>query len=259
MSTCAVMLVKDEADVIEATVRHLLYHVDEVIVADNLSSDGTREILEALPVTLVTDPEIGYYQSRKVTALAHDARALGHEWVVAVDADEIWHCGPVEQPIADLLASLPPDLAIMRAYLYDHRVSDADPEEGHPFERIGWHTWDPVPLLKVACRLLPGLVIEQGNHGAHYPGPVRDGGYLHVRHFPYRSVEQFVRKVRNGAAAYAASNLPYTTGQHWRDYGALLDGGGEDTIREVFETWFKLKGHPSYPGMIYDPAPVQAE
>lgn len=42
---CAVMLVKDESDIIETTIRHLLWHVDEVIVADNMSTDGTYDIL----------------------------------------------------------------------------------------------------------------------------------------------------------------------------------------------------------------------
>ena len=258
MSVCAVMLVKDEADVIEQTVRHLLYHVDEVIVADNMSTDGTREILEGLPVTLRDDPEVGYYQSMKASMLARRARARGHEWVIAVDADEIWHCGTVDDRIGDWLSEVPPDVGIIEVALFDHVVSSLDLLHGSPFERIGWRRRDDAPLPKVACRLLPGLVIEQGNHGAHYPGPVRRGGWLNIRHFPYRSVEQFVRKVRNGSTAYAATNLPNNVGRHWRDYGNLLNGGGgEEAIREVFETWFYLAEPETAKGVLYDPAPLK--
>ena len=44
---------------------HLLAQgVDKIVVADNRSVDGTREILESLPVTVIDDPEVGYYQSK---------------------------------------------------------------------------------------------------------------------------------------------------------------------------------------------------
>ena len=43
-------------------VRHTLGEVDHLLIADNLSTDGTREILaklvdEGLPITLTDDPE----------------------------------------------------------------------------------------------------------------------------------------------------------------------------------------------------------
>ena len=53
-----------------------------------------------------------------------------------------------------------------------------------------------------------------------------------------RSVEQFVSKVRNGAAAYAATDLPPAVGAHWRQYGQILDTQGEAGIEEIFKTWF---------------------
>ena len=52
MITAAVTMVRDEADIIETTVRHMLTQVDVVIVADNRSVDGTREILDSLPGAL---------------------------------------------------------------------------------------------------------------------------------------------------------------------------------------------------------------
>jgi len=92
MTTAAVTMVRDEADIVEATVRHMLTQVDVVIVADNRSVDGTREILEGLPVHLLNDPERGYYQSEKMARLAHMARVEhGADWVVPFDADEWWY------------------------------------------------------------------------------------------------------------------------------------------------------------------------
>jgi glycosyltransferase involved in cell wall biosynthesis len=115
----AVARVKDEADIVEATVRRMLRQVDHVIVADNASTDGTRDILERLPVELIDDPEVGYYQSAAMTGLALRAAAQGAEWVVPFDADEVWlpmHRGR----IADVLGRLDDCVLVVEAPLFDH-------------------------------------------------------------------------------------------------------------------------------------------
>ena len=85
-------MVKDEADIVAATVAHMCGQVDAVIVADNNSTDGTRDILDGLPVTVVDDPDPAYYQSRKMTALAGRARVeFDATWVIPFDADEWWY------------------------------------------------------------------------------------------------------------------------------------------------------------------------
>ena len=65
-------MVRDEADIIAYTLRHLLEEegVDHLIVADNLSTDDTRSILEGFPrsqVTILDDLEEGYDQSTKMS------------------------------------------------------------------------------------------------------------------------------------------------------------------------------------------------
>ena len=105
--------------------------------------------------------------------------------------------------------------------------------------------------MKVAARTRPAVTIHQGNHGADHGERV--DGRLIVRHFPYRSVEQFVSKVRNGAAAYAATDLPEHEGQHWRDYGRILQDGGPDALADVFRQWF-WQAEPTR-DLIFDPAP----
>src|SRR4051812_46619587 len=87
-------MVKDEADVIEGTIRHMADEVDQLLVADNGSTDGTRDILVKLALelqfTVVDDPDPGYEQSRKMSALAELAASHGATWIVPFDADELW-------------------------------------------------------------------------------------------------------------------------------------------------------------------------
>lgn len=249
MTVFAVSMVRDEADIIAETVGHMLRQVDEVIVADNGSVDGTRDILADLGVTVVGDPEVGYYQSAKMTGLAHLAASKGADWVVPFDADEWWY-SPFGR-IADVLTATAAFVA--EAALYDHVATAHDPD-GTPVARMGWRRRQPAELPKVAVRCRPDLVVHQGNHGAHYDGPTAAvPGLLVVRHFPYRTTDQFVAKARNGAQAYRATDLPETEGAHWRAYGDLLEAEGAEGLAGVFRQWFWSSLPDEDPSLIFDP------
>ena len=263
MSVYGIAMVKDEADVIEQTVRHMKAQCDEVVVADNMSTDGTYEILRDLGVTVIRDPEKAYYQSRKMSDLAQRCREAGATWVVPFDADEI-HMSS-QGTIRDVLGTLPADVLISEAPLFDHVATGKD-EGGTTLKRMTYRRAAPAPLRKIAVRAVEGVTIHQGNHSAEFPGiasPKTVTNLIQVRHFPYRSVEQFVSKVRNGAAAYAASDLPETAGAHWRQYGRILDERGEEGIAEIFHTWFYREnpdieaviGSEQQPPLVCDPCP----
>jgi hypothetical protein len=236
-----VCMAKDEEDVIGATVGNMIRQVDHVIVADNCSSDLTRGMLDILAaesgrVTVLDDREIGYYQSRKMTELAQIAYGMGARWVVPFDADE-WWCSRWGT-VAEVLAECDADYGIVTAELVDHMATGVDDtDEADPVARLGWRRVEPLPLPKVACRALPHLVIEQGNHWARYSVPLRptETPRLTVHHYPYRSADQLIRKVRNGSAAYlATTGLAPTAGLHWRQWGEFDD----DQIRDLFRVWY---------------------
>lgn len=265
MTTIAVSMVRDEADVIEATVTNMIHQVDHVIIADNRSTDGTRDILDRLDVEVIDDPEPGYYQSRKVTTLARLARDRGAEWVVPFDADELWYSP--HGRIADALRNIPAGVNVVAARVFDHVATAKDGPGPDPVARQGWRNRGWLELPKVACRPTVDLVIRQGNHGADYddePRVLNDGSLI-VRHFPYRSVEQFIRKVRNGAEAYrAAEGLRSDVGVHWRQWGAILDAQGEAAVEAIFRTWYyrddpeqgeRRDGELLLP-LVWDPAPA---
>lgn len=256
----SITMAKNGIDIIEPVLRHLATQVDFLIVSDNASTDGTRDLLtdlsRDLPLLILDDPDPAYYQSKKMTALAKVARNMGAEWVVPADQDEIWYSpfGTIKEVL-----DIGPQWLVATADLYDHVTSSTDDqEEINPIKRIGWRRNYKGALPKVACRWREDLVIEQGNHSAGYHGgPSRQNGLLVVRHYPYRSTEQFVQKVRDGVKAYAATTgLPESSGAHWKDYGRILDSMGEAGIEQIYHTWFHLDTPETLTGVIYDPAPV---
>ena len=254
MATFGIAMVKDEADIIASTVTNMLRQVDHVIVADNGSTDGTRDILSELDVELIDDPDPAYYQSAKMTALARRAAAGGADWVVPFDADEWWYC-PHAPTIADYLRPIAGQWLTVNATLYDHVATGHDPAVLDPVERIRWRRVNAGALPKVACRVRPDLVIHQGNHGATYDGGATALDGLVVRHFPYRSADQFVSKAINGAAAYAATDLAQDQGQHWRQYGALINAHGAEVGHDVFRQWFWIPDPTVDASVICDPVP----
>lgn len=249
-------MVRDEADVIEGTLRHMAGEVDWLLVADNGSTDGTRDLLDKLadelPLTVIDDPEPAYYQSQKMSALAEQAAASGATWIVPFDADELWLA---EDRLRNVLRQCPYQAAT--AQLFNHFATAIDPEGDDPFRTIVWRQRDAAPLPKVAFRWEPGAVIRQGNHSVDLPSSASTvAGLIQIRHFPYRSADQFIRKARNGADAYRATDLPVTEGAHWRAYGDLLDRYGEDTLGDVYREHFWFLS-PTDSDLVLDPAPYR--
>jgi hypothetical protein len=90
------LLVRDEADIIR---QNIAYHrargVDHFVVTDNLSIDGTTDILIELEreglIDLIHERDDTYAQAKWVTRMARRAAMLhGADWVINCDADEFW-------------------------------------------------------------------------------------------------------------------------------------------------------------------------
>lgn len=257
MTVVGVSMVKDEADVIDGVIRHMADEVDHLLVADNGSTDGTREILDELardlPLTVVDDPDPAYYQAVKVTALANRAYAeLGAVWIVPFDADELWYA---TDRVSTVLRSVPTTFTYATATLWNHYPTSIDEWDISPFKAMTWRSPTPGALPKVAIRWQAGASVSQGNHGCGHPHGLNLAPHaLALRHFPYRSETQFISKARNGAAAYKLTDLPADQGNHWRAYGEILDRHGPQALADVYREHFYYLS-PTDSGLVHDPAP----
>ncbi|HWA26120.1 MAG TPA: glycosyltransferase family 2 protein [Lacunisphaera sp.] len=204
----AVALVKNEADVVEAFVRHTLAWVDHLLVLDHDSTDGTREILralrrEGLPLQLFTDDALGYLQEFRTTHLARlAAREAAADWVLPLDADEFL-CGPDRAALeAELAAARPGHSRSLP--LLNYLFTEADPaDEANPALRLRHCQPQPSTTRKV---MIPAdlarsddVVVTMGNHVL-----VRDGQPLpdqplpadfYLAHLALRSAEHQVLRV----------------------------------------------------------------
>jgi Glycosyl transferase family 2 len=258
-----VTMVKDERDVIRGFVEHTCGEVDHLLIADNLSTDGTSDILtdlaRELPITIVADNEPGYYQSFKMTALANQAAAMGATIIVPLDADELWYA-PDGRRLADTLTEMVWPVTFVP--IINHLATWLDVDDPDPFRAMVWRQRLPQEMGKVAFRWEPGATIMQGNHGVNLPSlapdlPLTGGSLAALRHFPVRSPEQMISKGRNGSAAYAAApDLPAEFGEHWKAWGQILDTYGEGALHEAYREHWRHKS-PVDIGLIRDPAPYR--
>lgn len=240
-----VSLVKDEADILPSMIRHMLSEgVHHLIVADNNSTDGTTDhlhdfIRNGAPLTYVHDPDPAYRQADKMNRLVHRAGRMGATWIVPWDADEWWF-----SPHGRLAEVLTPDIEpVQWVEGYYHVPHPDDPDDPDPTKRMTHRRQGrDCPQSKVCFRYHPKASIHPGNHNVERPGS-RGLGRVAFREFQYRSYEHFVRKVRNGKAAYdAAPDLHPELGIHWRRLGALSD-------EELEAEWQSYLATPT----VYDP------
>ena len=150
----AVTMVRDEADVIGPVLANLYAQgVDHIIAADNLSTDRTRSILEQHDrLTIIDDPEPGYYQATKMTRLARQAHDMGADWVLPFDADEVWYAegGTIAQALDTVTADELDGLTISA----DDWWFNIRPSNTEPLLRLNVEAKDPARMAELRDELL---------------------------------------------------------------------------------------------------------
>lgn len=245
-------MVKDEADIIHANLCWL-HHIGarRFMVMDNMSADGTWQELMRFQadrpdaeLLLIRDPVIAHYQSEKISAMAHLAKARWPDldWVLPVDADEFCQAKRGLQALGEVpghvqALTVPKVIHFLRKGSKEASPGRAD------FANMSVRSSLFCVPPKVMARADPALRIRQGNHSvfAEHDMPVIYAGafgygFFH-REFQTRSFAQFLRKVRNGGAAILAARADGRNvgGEHWLAWHKTLAEQGEAGLRAVYE------------------------
>jgi hypothetical protein len=236
MKLVMTLLVRDEADIIASNIEfHLDQGVDFIIATDNLSVDGTTDILRAYErrgvLRYIHQADDDYAQYRWVTAMARLACAeFAADWVINNDADEFW-C-PGSDNLKQVLNSVPLScdaLAAMRVNFRPRPMAEGDffadamiVRERQSSNARG----DPLPD-KVCHRAFADIEVEQGNHSVRRNDRalVAEPSSIKILHFPMRSYPQFANKIIKGGAAYERNTLPEEVGSTWRHLYKLWQHG----------------------------------
>ncbi|MFT7618404.1 MAG: hypothetical protein ACI97A_002047 [Planctomycetota bacterium] len=231
-----VSMVRNEADIVEAFIRHHLCLVDRMVIilhrpdVPNLLSDNTEEILEelraeGLPIELTVFEEARYAQRELVTnAVREAAKKQGEGWVLPLDADE-FVVSPANIDLKDVLRSFDSSKAQQMPWRTYVPTENDDSLEANPACRIQHR--------RVRETVRTNKIIVPAKLAAHDRSKVSQGSHrfkiskdalnvecdeLSLAHIPIRTVQQIRTKVFHGWLNDLVHR--YTTddrvGVHWQ-------------------------------------------
>lgn len=221
----AVMMVKDEIDIIQHNIDYLeTQNIDHIFVANNLSTDGTGEKLSELSdkygnITVFYDNEFAYYQADKMNQWISTCYKMGAEIIVPIDADEIWYSIDSQKTLGETLRDSDGDIFIAKSIDLIPTINDADSD--NPIKSMCYKKKNSDSFQAVAFRRYPGAYLEIGNHNVLNHNGKRVSNLIGIRHYQYRSFEQFYKKVINGKKVYDDTRYPDYMGSHWRKLGSM--------------------------------------
>jgi hypothetical protein len=221
MKIHALCLIKNEADVIEQTLRAAAEWCDWIYVLDNGSSDGTwevvrelsRELEAVIPFKRDLKP---YSQSIRAEILRHFAhRAQVDDWWCILDADEFYIDAP-----RTFLRDVPVEYRAVWVELYNYLFTDRDLEAYRRDPKLYDHSVPVEQKLRYYTiaeysdvrffrhSRLPEQLIPELLHPI-YPRRIR------MKHFMYRSPEQIRGRLETRAEAMQRGSFVHEKRANW--------------------------------------------
>jgi glycosyltransferase involved in cell wall biosynthesis len=90
MKLLAILRIKDQIDTIDECLTKLTEIVDEIVVLDNGSTDGTLEAYKKYPKVVTVLETVGFDEGRDKCMLLDEAKKRSPDWIVWTDADEVF-------------------------------------------------------------------------------------------------------------------------------------------------------------------------
>ncbi len=228
----SLLLVKNEADIIQACLRDACRWSDKIIVIDNGSTDGTWEIIKQHSLTeQKIIPWLRYEGAFHIGLRAKAFNAFKHEmnwgdwWCVRLDADEFF-VGDVKEQ----LAKVPWWSPVVKKESTDYVLTQEDIDNHDfslPFEQnlpYFTHSLTKKRRERRFVRHNPFLVWCGKWRYPHPLGKVADT-VIPVNHYQYRSIEQMKKRfqTRQQARKDGCGSFKHENGENWETYLHLLE------------------------------------
>lgn len=242
----ATILAKNEADIIGANIEHHIEQgVSQFIVTNNQSQDETAQIAARYKevVEIIDEPDDTHNQSISVTRMARLACKLNPDWIVHLDADELWTGFDV----------LP---QVKKGVLYSTKAFIHPPRSTQPFSVDAWRYYLDIDDeiagepgdTKVVHRPNPEIEILHGNHGVKGCRDFSLTSSLCRHHYSVRTYQHFENKVVKG---YEAMRRRGTSCDRWEIWYAEWQQGRLLSLYEsIVSAWELFLGGEHSPSRL---------
>jgi hypothetical protein len=223
-------MTRDEVDLLRVNiVHHLQTSCERILVVDNGSSDASRTVLKRLAKKLPvdwTEDGAALQQGEVLTGLAHDAAALGAQWVMPLDTDEFWHgsrqlrdvvaeaggAGAIEVPRIEFIQASDQARSNARGALRMKMRVERPVSGGaaiREFAQGERSMFETEPQPKLLMRTTPDLIVNFGAHTAGgLDGAVEVSKEIVIFHAPLRSRAVLDARAEHGRRVAALSDDP---------------------------------------------------
>lgn len=219
MRVNAIINTGNDADIIEQNIDHHVQRLDSILVLDNASVDGTKDILKALaakyPSKLrVIDVEYQICRQMHIVNAYKEHQRYQCDFLFVLDADEFLHCDSFDE-----LLTIPTNkvgYARWKTYIpsaldHKHFIS----------EMIYRRATEPDGCHKVVLPTQTTGDFVLGNHYLHQ-GQLRADAItldsIFLAHYPVRTIEQIARKIGAMTTAFVGADMS----QSWHTRNAEI-------------------------------------
>lgn len=261
-------MVKNEIDIIETFIRYHHSLLDGMIILDNGSTDGTKDIIlklikEKLPVYLLFDDNPSYDQAEITTGLLYATiKQFSPDFILPLDVDEFLTTYS-DKNIRLILDNELDDktLYYMSWVTYVPTEGDID-EEINPLKRITHrrvkqHNYDEKILIPTQIAKRYKIKIKQGNHEVEglESTSIRKKklNNVNLAHFPIRSADQVKSKYLVGWLANLARSQQVLF--DWYYYYNILKSNNKITKQDLkkMASYYDVPDKSQHIDVVEDP------
>lgn len=209
MKVIATMIVRDEDDVIQETIDEISEYTKDIIILDGGSEDKTIDIIKQYSYVELHQTKSGtnWDHAGERNFLLDLARQRNPDWVITVDADEIYHTNPIraiefaDQEGATLICCSIPQFHFTEKELLDGTLQN-ESEMTYVQDRRKYYSWGWEDYM--IFKMQEGLTYLGGKNGRitrppYFTGPaqlIKSKAKPILKHYQYRSLKQYAKKMK---------------------------------------------------------------